>query len=113
MWCIAWWHSGRDDDDEDDEIGGTEVSSRIVQPGLDETPTPISAETPFASVVSYCPSLVGTQSTGGQTLDGTSGSIQIAGDNHEYRRSQTSSSQISKNVSTDPVNNSFIHTYDL
>ncbi|KAK0087212.1 hypothetical protein PV325_001581 [Microctonus aethiopoides] len=103
MWCIAWWHSGRDDDDEDDEIGGTEVSSRIVQPGLDETPTPISAETPFASVVSYCPSLVGTQSTGGQTLDGTSGSIQIAGDNHEYRRSQTSSSQISKNVSTDPV----------
>ncbi|KAF7996946.1 hypothetical protein HCN44_002592 [Aphidius gifuensis] len=48
MWCIAWWHSGREDDDDDDETGGPEVS-RTVYPGYDETLTPVSADTPFTS----------------------------------------------------------------
>lgn len=48
MWCIAWWHSGREDEDDDDEVGGTDISSRTVQGG-DETLTPLSIETPFTS----------------------------------------------------------------
>ncbi|XP_034945736.1 muscarinic acetylcholine receptor DM1 isoform X2 [Chelonus insularis] len=103
-WCIAWWHSGREEDDEDDEIGGTEVSSRTVHPEYEETLTPISVETPFTSIVSQYPSLSGMQCTDRQTLDGVSGSIPtIAGEHHDYKKSQTSSSQISKNVSGDPI----------
>ncbi|XP_008214793.1 muscarinic acetylcholine receptor DM1 isoform X2 [Nasonia vitripennis] len=64
MWCVAWWHSGREDDDEeddDDEPGGPE-SSRTV-PGYDETLTPVSLETPVASVISQCDSFGVIQST--------------------------------------------------
>ncbi|XP_057327822.1 muscarinic acetylcholine receptor DM1 [Microplitis mediator] len=87
MWCVAWWHSGRDDDDDDDEIGGTDVSSRTAHPGCEETLTPVSAETPF---------------TDGQTLDGISASTQLTSEHQDYRRSQTSS-QLSKDVSGDKV----------
>ncbi|XP_044596076.1 muscarinic acetylcholine receptor DM1 isoform X1 [Cotesia glomerata] len=87
MWCVAWWHSGRDDDDDDDEVGGTDVSSRTVHPGCEDTLTPVSAETPF---------------TDGQTLDGMSASTQLTSEHQDYRRSQTSS-QLSKDVSGDKV----------
>lgn len=87
MWCVAWWHSGRDDDDDDDEIGGTDVSSRTAHPGCEETLTPVSAETPF---------------TDGQTLDGISASTQLTSEHQDYRRSQTSS-QLSKDASGDKV----------
>ena len=53
MWCVAWWHSGREDEDDEDDIGGPESSKA----GYEETLTPISAETPLATTVSRCPSL--------------------------------------------------------
>lgn len=61
-WCVAWWHSGRDDEDEDEEIAGPE-SSRT-GPGYEETLTPLSAETPLPSTVSRCTSLSAMQVTG-------------------------------------------------
>lgn len=70
MWCVAWWHSGREDDDEeddDDEPGGPE-SSRTV-PGYDETLTPVSLETPVASVISQCDSFSVIHQPSGINLD--------------------------------------------
>ncbi|XP_011504168.1 PREDICTED: muscarinic acetylcholine receptor DM1 [Ceratosolen solmsi marchali] len=64
MWCIAWWHSGREDEDEDDdedEVGGPE-SSRTAA-AFDDTLTPVSLETPVASVMSRCDSFGVVQST--------------------------------------------------
>ena len=60
MWCVAWWHSGRDDEDDEDDIGGPE-SSKV---GYEDTLTPISAETPITCTVSRCPSLNVIQATG-------------------------------------------------
>lgn len=76
------------------------MSSRTVHPACDETLTPISAdaETPFTSIVSRYPSFSGMQLS-----DGLSGSTQTPGDQYEYRRSQTSSSQISKSAHAEPV----------
>lgn len=62
MWCIAWWHSGREDEDDDDDIGGPE-SSRTGA-GYEDTLTPLSVETPLPSTVSRCPSLSAIQATG-------------------------------------------------
>ncbi|XP_014597865.1 PREDICTED: muscarinic acetylcholine receptor DM1 isoform X1 [Polistes canadensis] len=61
LWCIAWWHSGREDEEEDEEIGGPE-SSRTLH-GNEDTLTPLSAETPLTSTVSRCDSLSGMHST--------------------------------------------------
>lgn len=62
MWCIAWWHSGREDEDDDEEIAGPE-SSRTGA-GYEDTLTPLSAETPLPSTVSRCPSLSAIQAAG-------------------------------------------------
>ncbi|KAG5346857.1 ACM1 protein, partial [Acromyrmex charruanus] len=62
MWCIAWWHSGRDDEDDDEEIAGPESSHTGA--GYEDTLTPLSAETPLPSTVSRCPSLSTIQTTG-------------------------------------------------
>jgi len=62
MWCIAWWHSGRDDEDDDEEIAGPESSHTGA--GYEDTLTPLSAETPLPSTVSRCPSLSAIQATG-------------------------------------------------
>lgn len=68
MWCIAWWHSGRDDEDEDEEFVGLE-SSRT-GPGYEEVLTPLSVETSLPSTVSRCTSLSAMQVTGiGRTRD--------------------------------------------
>ncbi|XP_043503246.1 muscarinic acetylcholine receptor DM1 isoform X2 [Polistes fuscatus] len=61
LWCIAWWHSGREDEEEDEEVGGPE-SSRTLH-GNEDTLTPLSAETPLTSTVSRCGSLSGMHST--------------------------------------------------
>ncbi|XP_071639159.1 muscarinic acetylcholine receptor DM1-like isoform X1 [Temnothorax longispinosus] len=62
MWCIAWWHSGREDEDDDEEIAGAESSRTGV--AYEDTLTPLSAETPLPSTVSRCPSLSAIQATG-------------------------------------------------
>lgn len=62
MWCIAWWHSGREDEDDDEEIAGPESSRTGI--GYEDTLTPMSAETPLPSTVSRCPSLSAIQATG-------------------------------------------------
>ncbi|XP_051167167.1 muscarinic acetylcholine receptor DM1 isoform X1 [Leptopilina boulardi] len=59
MWCVAWWHSGREDEDDEDDIGGPESSKA----GCEETLTPISAETPITATESRCPSLSVIQAT--------------------------------------------------
>ncbi|KAJ8673399.1 hypothetical protein QAD02_004661 [Eretmocerus hayati] len=64
QWCVAWWHSGRDDEEEeedDDDIGAAE-SSRT-GPVYDDTPTPVSLETPVPSLISRGDSFGPTQST--------------------------------------------------
>ena len=64
MWCVAWWHSGREDEDEDEDdedVCGPE-SSRTV-PGYDDTLTPVSLETPVPSVMSRCDSFGVIQSS--------------------------------------------------
>ncbi|XP_071562548.1 muscarinic acetylcholine receptor DM1 isoform X2 [Temnothorax nylanderi] len=76
MWCIAWWHSGREDEDDDEEIAGPESSRTGV--GYEDTLTPLSAETPLPSTVSRCPSLSAIQATG-IVLD-------KAALQHEYKR---------------------------
>jgi hypothetical protein len=64
MWCVAWWHSGREDEDEeeDEDEGGCQESSRTAA-GYDDTLTPVSLETPVASVMSRCDSFGVVQST--------------------------------------------------
>ncbi|KAI5639513.1 7 transmembrane receptor (rhodopsin family) domain-containing protein [Phthorimaea operculella] len=47
-WCVAWWHSGREDVEE------TEVEEEPSDPGY---ATPVSVETPLQSSVSRCTSL--------------------------------------------------------
>ena len=65
MWCVAWWHSGRDDEEEeDDEDEACGAESSRTAPGYDDvTLTPVSLETPVPSVTSRCDSLGVTQST--------------------------------------------------
>ncbi|XP_023246725.1 muscarinic acetylcholine receptor DM1 [Copidosoma floridanum] len=53
QWCVAWWHSGREDEDEEedeDEVGGPESSRTGAV--YDETLTPISMETHVPSYIS-------------------------------------------------------------
>ncbi|KAL0830812.1 hypothetical protein ABMA28_002930 [Loxostege sticticalis] len=47
-WCVAWWHSGRDD------LEDTEPEEEPSDPGY---ATPVSVETPLQSSVSRCTSL--------------------------------------------------------
>lgn len=47
-WCIAWWHSGRDDSDTEDESPSEQGQGYI---------TPMSLDTPLPSSVSRCTSL--------------------------------------------------------
>lgn len=96
LWCIAWWHSGREDEDDDEEIAGPE-SSRTGA-GYEETLTPLSAETPLPSTVSRCPSLSAIQSTGA-ALD----KIMTF---HEYKKSMRPTDL--KTISNDSVRNSII-----
>jgi len=91
LWCIAWWHSGRDDEDDDEEIAGQE-SSRTGA-GYEETLTPLSAETPLPSTVSRCPSLSAIQTTGA-TLDKVAAF-------HEYKKSARPTDL--KTISSDSV----------
>ncbi|XP_015589199.1 muscarinic acetylcholine receptor DM1 isoform X2 [Cephus cinctus] len=79
MSCIAWWHSGREDEDEDEEIGGPE-SSRTGH-GCEETLTPLSAETPLTGTVSRCASLSVIQSTGLALEKVTPNAVE----HHDYR----------------------------
>lgn len=85
MWCIAWWHSGREDDDDDDH-------------GCDKTVTPLSAETPLTGTVSRSASLSGMHSTA-VTVDR---SISIA-DNHECMKPGKVSELSTKSISNDSV----------
>lgn len=59
MWCVAWWHSGREDEDEDDDDECTRAeSSRDSRgPTNDETLTPLSVETPLTITTPRYPSL--------------------------------------------------------
>lgn len=91
LWCIAWWHSGREDEDDDEEIAGQE-SSRTGA-GYEETLTPLSAETPLPSTVSRCPSISALQTTG-TTLDKVAAF-------HEYKRSARPTDL--KTISSDSV----------
>ncbi|XP_011164803.1 muscarinic acetylcholine receptor DM1 isoform X2 [Solenopsis invicta] len=63
MWCIAWWHSGRDDEDDDEDIAGPESSRTGIGYEVD-TLTPMSAETPLPSTASRCPSISAIQAAG-------------------------------------------------
>lgn len=91
MWCVAWWHSGRDDEDDDEEIAGPE-SSRTGA-GYEDTLTPLSAETPLPSTVSRCPSLSAIQAAG-IALD-------KAAAQHDYKRPMRPVDL--KTISTDSV----------
>ncbi|KAH0953262.1 hypothetical protein HN011_000922 [Eciton burchellii] len=91
LWCIAWWHSGRDDEDEDEEIAGQESSRTGV--GYEETLTPLSAETPLPSTMSRCPSLSAIQAAGA-TLDKVAAL-------HEYKKSARPTDL--KTISSDSV----------
>lgn len=101
MWCIAWWHSGREDEDDDEDIAGPE-SSRT-GPGYEDTLTPLSAETPLPSTVSRCPSLSAIQAAG-IALD-------KAAAQHEYKR-PTRPPDL-KTISSDSVCNAPIRELDL
>lgn len=95
MWCIAWWHSGRDDEDEDEEIAGPESSRTGI--GYEDTLTPLSAETPLPSTVSRCPSISAIQTTG-IVLD------KVATP-HEYKRPARPGDLTTKTTSSDSVCN--------
>lgn len=47
-WCIAWWHSGREESDTEEESPSEQGQGCI---------TPISLDTPLQSSVSRCTSL--------------------------------------------------------
>ncbi|CAK9796476.1 Muscarinic acetylcholine receptor DM1 [Anthophora plagiata] len=95
MWCIAWWHSGREDEDEDD-IEGAE-SSRTGH-GCDEAITPLSAETPLTGTVSRSASLSGIHPTT-LTVEKT---VSIV-DNHEYKKSGKANELSTKSISSDSI----------
>ncbi|KYN27700.1 Muscarinic acetylcholine receptor DM1 [Trachymyrmex cornetzi] len=99
MWCIAWWHSGRDDEDDDEEIAGPESSHTGA--GYEDTLTPLSAETPLPSTVSRCPSLSAIQATG-IALDKTA--IQ-----HELYKRPARSVDL-RNISSDTVYNGCVRS---
>ncbi|XP_066584705.1 muscarinic acetylcholine receptor DM1 isoform X2 [Prorops nasuta] len=97
MWCIAWWHSGREDDDEDDEIGG--IDSNRAMHRYEEALTPISAETPLPSTVSRGDSLSEIHATG-LAIDKMTSIIE----HHDYRKPNTRSGEFAtKSISTDSV----------
>ncbi|XP_029049354.1 muscarinic Acetylcholine Receptor, A-type isoform X2 [Osmia lignaria lignaria] len=96
MWCIAWWHSGRDDDDDDDDIEGAE-SSRTGH-GYDEATTPLSAETPLTGTVSRSASLSGIHPT---AL--TVGKSVCIADIHDYKKSGQAGELSTKSISSDSV----------
>ncbi|XP_012280154.1 muscarinic acetylcholine receptor DM1 [Orussus abietinus] len=92
LWCEAWWHSGREDEDEDDELGGTENGKAGA--GYEETLTPLSAETPLPSAISRCDSL-GVIQTHGLSLEKTA--------SNALDRPDDRGDAISKSVSNDSV----------
>ncbi|KAK2576484.1 hypothetical protein KPH14_005812 [Odynerus spinipes] len=92
LWCIAWWHSGREDEEDDEEVCGPE-SSRTVH-GYEDTLTPLSAETPLTSTVSRCVSLSGTTLAMERT---------VTGEHLEQRKSARSSELSTKSISNDSV----------
>lgn len=47
-WCIAWWHSGREESDTEEESPSEQGQGCI---------TPLSLDTPLQSSVSRCTSL--------------------------------------------------------
>lgn len=96
MWCIAWWHSGRDDDEDDEDIEGAE-SSRTGH-GYDEAITPLSAETPLTGTVSRSASLSGIH-PGSITAEK---SVSIA-DNHEYKKWGKPGELSTQSISSDSV----------
>ncbi|KAI4473385.1 hypothetical protein M0802_016146 [Mischocyttarus mexicanus] len=100
LWCIAWWHSGREDEEEDEEIGGPE-SSRTIH-GYEDTLTPLSVETPLTSTVSRCGSLHGVHTA---AIDVSGGGITTQ---HCYygdsKKSTRSGGELStKSISSDSV----------
>ncbi|CAK9828095.1 Muscarinic acetylcholine receptor DM1 [Anthophora retusa] len=105
MWCIAWWHSGREDEDEDD-IEGAE-SSRTGH-GCDEAITPLSAETPLTGTVSRSASLSGIHPTT-LTVEKT---VSIV-DNHEYKKSGKANELSTKSISSDSVCFPFVNVLTL
>ncbi|CAL7941749.1 unnamed protein product [Xylocopa violacea] len=96
MWCIAWWHSGREDDDEEEDIEGAE-SNRTVH-GYDEAITPLSVETPLTGTVSRSASLSGIHPST-LTVEKT---ISIA-DSQEYKRPVKGGELSTKSISSDSV----------
>lgn len=96
MWCVAWWHSGREDDDEEEDIEGAE-SSRTGH-GYDEAITPLSAETPLTGTVSRSASLSGIHPT---TLT-VEKPISTA-DNHDYKKTKRTDELSTRSNSNDSV----------
>ncbi|KAL2728656.1 muscarinic acetylcholine receptor DM1 isoform X1 [Vespula squamosa] len=96
LWCIAWWHSGREDDEEDEEVCGPE-SSRTGH-GYEDTLTPLSAETPLTSTVSRCDSLSAMHSTA-LTIERTVGT----GEHLESKKPARSGELSTKSISSDSV----------
>nr|XP_050854072.1 muscarinic acetylcholine receptor DM1 isoform X1 [Vespula vulgaris]XP_050854073.1 muscarinic acetylcholine receptor DM1 isoform X1 [Vespula vulgaris]XP_050854074.1 muscarinic acetylcholine receptor DM1 isoform X1 [Vespula vulgaris]XP_050854075.1 muscarinic acetylcholine receptor DM1 isoform X1 [Vespula vulgaris]XP_050854076.1 muscarinic acetylcholine receptor DM1 isoform X1 [Vespula vulgaris]XP_050854077.1 muscarinic acetylcholine receptor DM1 isoform X1 [Vespula vulgaris]XP_050854078.1 mu len=96
LWCIAWWHSGREDEEEDEEVCGPE-SSRTAH-GYEDTLTPLSAETPLTSTVSRCDSLNAMHSTA-LTIEKTAGT----GEHLESKKSARSGELSTKSISSDSV----------
>ncbi|XP_047355834.1 muscarinic acetylcholine receptor DM1 isoform X1 [Vespa velutina] len=96
LWCIAWWHSGREDEEDDEEVCGPE-SSRTVH-GYEDTLTPLSAETPLTSTVSRCDSLSAMHSTA-LTIEKTIGT----GEHVESKKPARSGELSTKSISSDSV----------
>lgn len=96
MWCVAWWHSGREDDDEEEDIEGAE-SSRTGH-GYDEAITPLSAETPLTGTVSRSASLSGIHPT---TLT-VEKPISTA-DNHDYKKTKRTDELSTRSNSNDSI----------
>ncbi|XP_063381632.1 muscarinic acetylcholine receptor DM1 isoform X2 [Cydia fagiglandana] len=114
-WCVAWWHSGRED------LEDTEPEEEPSDPGY---ATPVSVETPLQSTVSRCTSLNvirdpyasrgGSGGSGGdggtsplrRTYDAPSAPIPAARDSRSLppnTRINTTTSPAPKSVSADSV----------
>ncbi|KAG7190858.1 hypothetical protein KM043_006921 [Ampulex compressa] len=96
MWCIAWWHSGRDDEDDDEDVGGGE-SSRTTHP-YEEALTPLSVETPLTTTVSRYASFSAIHSTelGFEKLAGSAEPM-------EYKKTARPVDLSTKSISSDSV----------
>lgn len=104
MWCIAWWHSGREDEDDEDDIGGPESSKA----GCEETLTPISAETPITATESRCPSLSVIQATSLPLDKVTATAVEL---NSEYKTTTRTAGNDSVRGTTHHIKQTFIHNF--